>query len=287
MATYLPPCRRAGATLLEGLVVLVVLGVLAALLLPVLGNMRARNAQVTCVNNLRQLGAATFQYAADHRQLLPAYAIDAGHGPPGQSLVTAGTTAGLWFYNLAPYVGVPRREVDGYSALERMELGATAAGIEKPCIFTCPAHSRKESNFYWTPDPMTWPSTIPVSYSTNAFHIGAAASAGGYTGEADRVVRGFPLSSVVAPGRKIWLMDCADAYGAIVSSQGRWSPQGDRNYNTLYQGFTRHSEGGNALFFDGHVEWLPLTTFTEPANGSFDRTILLYFAPLRHPSQDQ
>lgn len=274
--------RQSGFTLTELLVCVAIMGILLALLFPVLAGVRAKSAGVVCAGNLKLIGAATLQYAGDNEQRLPSYFIDTGDG-----LDSAGTTAGQWFYNLAPYLDVPRREYDGYSALEREQLGATAEGIGKSCVFTCPAHSKNESDTFWKPNPMTWPSTVPVSYSTSSHLALAAGSSNGYAGLPGGGVYSLRLNAISAPSQKIWLVDSGIPVGVVVDNPARWRPGNDRNVNTLYQGFTRHNQGGNALFFDGHVEWLPLTTFTEPANGSFDRTILRYFAPLRHPEQDQ
>lgn len=58
--------RSAAFTLVELLVVIAVIGVLAALLLPVLARSKAAAQRVKCVNNLRQLGLATQMYWDDN-----------------------------------------------------------------------------------------------------------------------------------------------------------------------------------------------------------------------------
>ncbi|HAV64341.1 MAG TPA: hypothetical protein DCY13_18485 [Verrucomicrobiales bacterium] len=68
-----PSDRRPGFTLVELLVVIAVIGVLAALLVPALARARQSARQTTCINNSRQLAAATLMYTADHDDRLFPY----------------------------------------------------------------------------------------------------------------------------------------------------------------------------------------------------------------------
>lgn len=67
--------KRLGFTLGEMLVVLVIVGVLAAILLPSLYAAQARARQADCLSNLRQIGVALALYAQDNNQLF-AYGDD-------------------------------------------------------------------------------------------------------------------------------------------------------------------------------------------------------------------
>src|SRR5215470_9148389 len=58
-------------TLLELLVVIAVIGVLAALLLPALSKVRERGQSVSCINNLRQLQRGWLTYVQDNRDSIP------------------------------------------------------------------------------------------------------------------------------------------------------------------------------------------------------------------------
>lgn len=57
-------------TLIELLVVIAIIGILAGLLLPVLGRSRARAQAVACANNVKQLSLAWSLYADDHQDAL-------------------------------------------------------------------------------------------------------------------------------------------------------------------------------------------------------------------------
>ena len=86
--------RTSAFTLIELLTVIAVIGILAAILIPVIGNVRQKADEATCLNNLRQIGAAMGLYQSDHKGVFPA-AVEDWTGPAGQR--------GLWFEQLANY----------------------------------------------------------------------------------------------------------------------------------------------------------------------------------------
>ncbi len=58
-------------TLIELLIVIVIIAVLATIGFPMVRKMRESGRSVTCISNLRQVGAAILMYAADHNNKLP------------------------------------------------------------------------------------------------------------------------------------------------------------------------------------------------------------------------
>ena len=91
----LHPSRSSGFTLVELLVVIAIIGVLAAFAVPAIHGSMGGSKAAACLLNLRQIGAATMSYAADHSTRLP---------PAG----TGGSPE--WALAIAPYSTDPKNK---------------------------------------------------------------------------------------------------------------------------------------------------------------------------------
>jgi prepilin-type N-terminal cleavage/methylation domain-containing protein/prepilin-type processing-associated H-X9-DG protein len=89
-------CQTRAFTLVELLVVIAIIGILAALLLPVLDKSEMRGKRAWCINNLTQAGLAFHSYANDHGGKFP-MAVSTNEGGTLE-YVQSGFDSGLTFY---------------------------------------------------------------------------------------------------------------------------------------------------------------------------------------------
>lgn len=96
--------RRSGFTLVELLTVIAIVGVLTAILIPVISKMRSSARSSECLSNLRQVFVGYMTYVADNRGNLPRahYRDDNGNNQDWMTIYSEGLMA-----DLRSHVGCP------------------------------------------------------------------------------------------------------------------------------------------------------------------------------------
>jgi prepilin-type N-terminal cleavage/methylation domain-containing protein/prepilin-type processing-associated H-X9-DG protein len=123
--------NRRAFTLIELLAVIVIIGILAAITIPIVGKVRESAKAAQCVSNLRQIGMAFIAYCSDNKDRVP-------HQPGG----TPGPSGDSTYWEvLGPYAG--------WTKPMRADVTA-AAGT----VMHCPAHIESPGAFSYRANHM-------------------------------------------------------------------------------------------------------------------------------------
>jgi len=217
-------CKRA-FTLVELLVVLAVIAILAALLLPVLSRAKMKAGQVSCYNNLRQLGIAFNLYYSANKDCFPAPGSKGLYGPQPEDWI-------WWQFN---------RDVNQSAILPHLsQFNAT--------LFRCPQDdvAKKLAN------STTYTDQYRFSYSMTSYDLEGEVNPGLSTIiKPNRQAYYFKSTQVNNPSQIILLVD----EDRKTLNDSRWVPiESHGVVNLIAQ---RHSGKGAVNFVDGHVESVP------------------------------
>ena len=106
-------------TLIELLVVIAIMAILAAILLPALNSARERGRSASCINNLKQMGTATFRFADTFDDYFPPCFMAAAH--MNSTMPFAGMHNYAIFQHLYPFLNEKDIFIDP-SAPENMDF---------------------------------------------------------------------------------------------------------------------------------------------------------------------
>ena len=228
------PAPRRAFTLIEILVVIVIIAILSAILFPVFSRAREGGRAKVCLTNMKQLGLAFQQYAADSRGKYPLAADYLSWGA-GKAAWVSGTENSALANSAPPFEITANLAADGHQA--QPEQGALFPYIKSTAVFVCPSDSDGEEK--------------RLTYSMNCG------------------VGGLSTSRIRSPGDIVLLVDeegANDGYFFAVKDDLAQSKVNGASTNSTDALTTRHNGGGNLLFVDGHAKFYPFDTF--PLDGS-------------------
>jgi prepilin-type N-terminal cleavage/methylation domain-containing protein/prepilin-type processing-associated H-X9-DG protein len=205
-------CRRRAFTLIEVLVVVAIIGILAAILFPVFARARENARRTGCQSNIKQLALGLKMYSADYDARFPKQIYDSGlpHG---------------WADAIFPYtknlqiLQCPSESTPGNS--NPLSLAYTDYAFNSNLSARNESDLANAANTILVCEGASFSSEQPKDGDNNPF-----SSSGDCDGNSGK------------PGA------VAELYLLIQKGQ------------LMYPDVSRHFDGGNYAFADGHVKWL-------------------------------
>ncbi|HEX8834951.1 MAG TPA: prepilin-type N-terminal cleavage/methylation domain-containing protein [Abditibacteriaceae bacterium] len=239
------PSRHRAFTLIELLIVIAVIGILAALIFPVFSRIKETGRRTACASNMKQLGMAFQQYIQDNSRRMP-NAVD--------GLFGAGKKGGWTYYGT---FGTGANETDPVVGAADFDptQGSLYQYTKNSQIYVCPSDSEAANK-------------SKQSYAANACVFSKSSLCPGATeAETGKLNDGTCRNGknmVRFRDETTWMLLSEEARNRHYATQSSTDDaylnlkEGDLTYNNYFS--ARHNAGSNLLFLDGHVKWYTIET---------------------------
>lgn len=212
--------KKNGFTLIELLVVIAIISILASILFPAFARARENARRASCQSNLKQIALGVFQYTQDYDERFPLRLINGSGSPPVSNGANASNPFG-WADALQPY-------------------------LKSTQIFQCPSET-----------------TTPATATSGPFSGRVDPTAAGYTdywfnsrlsGQSQAAIDSVSQTVMNGDGTGdrsyYWYNGCN-----VNGEDDNLCDPDSTGIMGLGRGHSRHLDGGNFAFADGHVKW--------------------------------
>jgi prepilin-type N-terminal cleavage/methylation domain-containing protein/prepilin-type processing-associated H-X9-DG protein len=236
-------------TLIELLVVIAIIGILAALLLPVLSAAKDRATRTICIANMKQMGTANQMYAGDNQDYF--------------AQPNWGNTVQGWLYTPSggqpPLIPVPRGQIGTLSqqAYADYQGGLWFRYMPNPNAYICPVDAKdpKALTGLLAGGRANWMSSYVMDGSVNQFPANNI-------GILSKITQVWSTACWM-----MWEPDWHSPLGEGNFNDGASFPGWDVYNPPMWEGIGRlHSgKGGSVLAVDGHVEFITTNLYAAQA----------------------
>jgi prepilin-type processing-associated H-X9-DG protein/prepilin-type N-terminal cleavage/methylation domain-containing protein len=227
-------------TLTELLVVIAVIGILAALLLTAVSQAKAKAQRTQCANNVRQLGLG-----------LQAFRTDNNFYPPVENPVYANGK----FKGALNWESAIQDELYSHYSISYKKSAGPGAPYPPEGIWHCPSAFR----------PDDFPNDLGYSdYGYNCYGMSAKTDANSLGLGGQHIWNGLNFSlpainesEISAPSEMMAMGDGFEGGNGVIRDSGfiLWRTLGVQDYlGSTKRSFARHQGRANVVFCDGHVE---------------------------------